>query len=111
MTNRRPERDRPGVVGWRRGSSYRRIQVTLVEGRGLSSRQTQYVVRDRGLGNLSTPKSVQKLDERGWETGRCRMAQVAAPILDSTTKHHVVIRRCLLYPPKADILQRGRHVS
>src|SRR5688572_3254081 len=31
------------------------------EGRGLSSRQTQQVVRDRRLGNLSTPKSVQKL--------------------------------------------------
>jgi hypothetical protein len=23
-------------------------------------------------------------DERGWETGRCRMAQVTAPVLDST---------------------------
>jgi hypothetical protein len=33
----------------------------LVEGRGLSSGQTQDVVRDRRLGNLSTPKSVQKL--------------------------------------------------
>jgi RNA-directed DNA polymerase len=32
-----------------------------VEGRGLSSKRTQYVVRDRGLGNLSTPESVQKL--------------------------------------------------
>src|SRR3979490_531596 len=32
-----------------------------VEGRGLSSRQTQQVARDRRLGNLSTPKSVQKL--------------------------------------------------
>ena len=32
-----------------------------VEGRGLSSRRTQQVVRDRRLGNLSTPKSVQKL--------------------------------------------------
>jgi RNA-directed DNA polymerase len=32
-----------------------------VEGRGLSSGQTQHVVRDRRLGNLSTPKSVQKL--------------------------------------------------
>ena len=32
-----------------------------MEGRGLSSRQTQQVVRDRRLGNLSTPKSVQKL--------------------------------------------------
>src|SRR5471030_1214042 len=33
----------------------------LVEGRGLSSRQTQYVVRTWRLGNLSTPKRVQKL--------------------------------------------------
>ena len=32
-----------------------------VEGRGLGSRQTQQVERDRRLGNLSTPKSVQKL--------------------------------------------------
>jgi hypothetical protein len=24
-------------------------------------------------------------DERGWETGRCRMAQATAPILDSTS--------------------------
>src|ERR1700752_2210739 len=30
------------------------------EGRGLSSRRTQQVVRDRRLGNLATPKSVQK---------------------------------------------------
>jgi hypothetical protein len=26
-------------------------------------------------------------DERGWETERCRMAQAAAPILDSTFSH------------------------
>src|SRR4029453_15652335 len=32
-----------------------------VEGRGLGSRQTQDVARDRRLGNLSTPISVQKL--------------------------------------------------
>ena len=25
-----------------------------------------------------------RFNERGWETGRCRMAQVTAPILDST---------------------------
>src|SRR5262244_3856408 len=31
------------------------------EGRGLSSRPTQHAVRDRRLGDLSTPKSVQKL--------------------------------------------------
>src|SRR5471030_2991423 len=33
----------------------------LVEGRGLSSRQTQYVVRTWRLGNLITPERVQKL--------------------------------------------------
>ena len=33
----------------------------LVEERGLSSRQTQYVVRTWRLGNLSTPIRVQKL--------------------------------------------------
>jgi len=32
-----------------------------VEGRGLGSRQTQDVGKDRRLGNLSTPKSVQRL--------------------------------------------------
>ena len=29
-------RDRPGRMGWRRGSQYRRSRVTPVEGRGLS---------------------------------------------------------------------------
>ena len=33
----------------------------LVEGRGLGSRRTQQVERDRRLGNLSTPITVQKL--------------------------------------------------
>jgi hypothetical protein len=27
-----------------------------------------------------------RFDERGWETGRCRMAQATAPILDSTQR-------------------------
>ena len=35
----------------------------LVEGRGLGSRQTQDVGKDRRLGNLSTPSSVQKLQK------------------------------------------------
>jgi RNA-directed DNA polymerase len=34
-----------------------------VEGRDLGSRQTQDVGKDRRLGNLSTPKSVQKLQK------------------------------------------------
>jgi RNA-directed DNA polymerase len=32
-----------------------------VEGRGLSSRQTQQVARERRLGNIATPESIQKL--------------------------------------------------
>src|SRR6202035_4616328 len=48
MTNWKPVRDRPGALGWRRGSQYRGSRVTLVEGRDLSSRQTQYVVKDLG---------------------------------------------------------------
>jgi RNA-directed DNA polymerase len=38
-----------------------RSWITLVEGRGLSLRPTQYVVRTWRLGNLSTPIRVQKL--------------------------------------------------
>src|SRR6266576_2316226 len=50
MTNRMPVRDRPGALGRRRGSQYRRSRVTPVEGRDLSSRRTQYVVRDLDIG-------------------------------------------------------------
>src|SRR6202035_2036800 len=46
MTNRTPARDRSGAMGWRRGSYYRGDRVIPVEGRDLSSRQTQQVVRD-----------------------------------------------------------------
>jgi hypothetical protein len=34
-----------------------------------------------------------RFDERGWETGRCRMAQATAPILDST---EAAVRKCPL---------------
>src|SRR6202043_3594645 len=61
MTNRRPVRDRPGALGWRRGSQYRGSRVTLVEGRDLSSRQTQYVVKDLEIGKPINSKTVQKL--------------------------------------------------
>src|SRR6202040_562247 len=50
MINRTPVRDGLGVLGWRRGSQYRRSRVTPGEGRGLSSRQTQDVVRDLEIG-------------------------------------------------------------
>src|ERR1700726_4823731 len=50
MTNRTLVRDRLGALGWRRGSEYRGNRVTPVEGRDLSSRQTQQVVRDLEIG-------------------------------------------------------------
>src|SRR5208282_565156 len=50
MTNRTPARDRPGALGWRRGSQYRGSRVMPVEGRDLSSRQTQEVVMDLEIG-------------------------------------------------------------
>src|SRR5215470_13421542 len=50
MTNRTPARDRPGALGWRRGSQYRGSRVMPGEGRGLSSRRTQHVVRDLEIG-------------------------------------------------------------
>ena len=50
MTNRMPARDRPGALGWRRGSQYRGSRVIPVEGRDLSSRLTQQVVRDLEIG-------------------------------------------------------------
>ena len=36
VINRQLARDRPGRVGWRRGSQYRGSRVVPVEGRGLS---------------------------------------------------------------------------
>src|ERR1700694_1808672 len=50
MTNRTPARDRAGALGWRRGSQYRGSRVTPGEGRDLSSRRTQQVVRDLEIG-------------------------------------------------------------
>ena len=41
---------RPGAPGWRRGSWHRRSRVMPVEGRDLSSRQTQQVMRDLEIG-------------------------------------------------------------
>src|SRR5262245_27523029 len=54
----------------------------------------------RAVGSLPVCRSVKpvgepdalighvRFDERGWETGRCRMAQAAAPILDSAIAAH-----------------------
>ena len=63
MTNRTLVRDRLGALGWRRGSEYRGNRVTPVEGRDLSSRQTQYVVKDLEIGQPINSASVQKLQK------------------------------------------------
>src|ERR1700719_842252 len=60
MINRTPARDRPGALGWRRGSQYRRSRVMPVEGRGLSSRQTQQAVRDREIGQPNNSETCSK---------------------------------------------------
>src|SRR5262245_44282382 len=42
-----------------------------------------------------------RFDERGWETGRCRMAEATAPILDSTIAT-LPQEFMSAMPPKAD---------
>jgi hypothetical protein len=61
MTNRTPVRDRPDALGWRRGSQYRGSRVIPVEGRDLSSRRTQHVVKDLEIGQPINSESGQQL--------------------------------------------------
>src|SRR6201987_2878717 len=60
MINRTPARDRPGALGWRRGPYYRLSRVRPGEGRGLRSRRTEDVVRDREIGQ---PSNSEKCSE------------------------------------------------
>src|SRR6516162_10738732 len=60
MINRTPVRDRPGALGWRRGSYYRGSRVMPGEGRGLGSRPTQDAVRDLEIGR---PSNSEKCSE------------------------------------------------
>jgi hypothetical protein len=41
-------------------------------------------LRTKPVGEPDAGNPHVRFDERGWETERCRMAQVTAPILDST---------------------------
>ena len=43
-----------------------------------------------------------RFDERGWETERCRMAQAAAPILDSTKADNPTAPAFVRFWTKAD---------
>ena len=61
----------------------RRIVTRRVEAaRGLVTLLVCLTVKPVGKPNAGNRHV--RFDERGWETGRCRMAQATAPILDST---------------------------
>src|SRR5262249_34042773 len=81
MINRMPARDRPGALGWRRGSQYRGSRVTPVEGRGLSSRRTQHVVRDLEIGQpINSEECSETADGVARESeGRSRLS-VLCPV-------------------------------
>src|SRR5271165_3824576 len=83
MTNRTLVRDRLGALGWRRGSEYRGNRVTPVEGRDLSSRQTQQVVRDLEIGQpinsaecLETADGVARASQRREVLSESRMREI-----------------------------------
>src|ERR1700730_18570586 len=63
MTNRKPVRDRLGALGWRGGSYYRGSRETPEEGKDLSSRQTQYVVKDLEIGKPSNSNKCSEAAE------------------------------------------------
>src|SRR5882762_3794575 len=89
MTNRTPARDRSGAVGWRRGSQYRGSRVTPVEGRDLSSRQTQQVVRDLEIGQPINSENCSETAEgvARESEGRSRLSLLRAVRQDQPRRH------------------------
>src|SRR6266705_431676 len=106
MTNRTPARDRPGALGWRRGSLYRGSRVMPVEGRDLSSRRTQYVVRDLEIGEpINSEECSETADGVACESeGRSRLS-LLCPVRQDQPRRHP--GSCLCPVP----LQQGRAVS
>src|ERR1700688_1743467 len=82
MTNRTPARDRSAALGWRRGSYYRGDRVMPVEGRDLSSRQTQQVVRDLEIGQPINSENCSEAAEGVARSGKG--ASVGGPPLPKT---------------------------
>src|SRR5262252_10459301 len=103
MTNRTPARDRLGTLGWRRGSQYRGSRVTLVEGRGLSSRRTQDVVRDLEIGQpINSEECSETADGVARESeGRSRLS-ILRPVRQDQPRRHPGARLCPVS------LQQGR---
>src|ERR1700730_1970438 len=89
MTNRTPARDRLAAMGWRRGSYYRRDRVTPVEGRDLSSRQTQQVVRDLEIGQPINSENCSETAEgvARESEGRIRLSLLRAVRQDQPRGH------------------------
>src|ERR1700738_1555648 len=103
MINGTPARDRPGALGWRRGSQYRRSRVMPVEGRGLSSRQTQQAVRDREIGQPNNSETCSKAADgvTRESEGRSRLSLLCPVRQDQPRRHPGA---CLCPVP----LQQGR---
>src|SRR5208283_572742 len=95
MINRTPVRDRPGALGWRRGSQYRRNRVTPGEGRDLSSRQTQDVARDLGIGQpINSAQRSETADGVARESeGRTRLP-LLGPLRQDQPRGHSGARLC-----------------
>src|SRR6202022_574294 len=89
MTNRKPVRDRLGALGSRRGSQYRGSRVTPVEGRDLSSRLTQQVVRDLEIGQPINSENCSETAEgvARESEGRSRLSLLRAVRQDQPGGH------------------------
>jgi hypothetical protein len=74
-----------------RESSYRKAEA----GREVSSPDIGSTVDAvclvvKPIGKPNAGNRHVRFDERGWETGRCPMAQATAPILDSTSSEELI---------------------
>src|SRR5271163_926685 len=89
MTNRTPARDWLGALGRRRGSWYRRSRVMPVEGRDLSSRRTQHVVRDLEIGQpINSEECSETADGVARESeGRSRLS-LLRPVRQDQPRGH-----------------------
>src|SRR5215470_8987317 len=103
MTNRTPARDRPGALGRRRGSQYRGSRVMPGEGRDLSSRRTQDVVKDLEIGQpINSEECSETAEGVARESeGRSRLS-LLRPLRQDQPRRH--LGPCLCPVP----LQQGR---
>src|ERR1019366_8226737 len=94
---------RSDALGWRRGSQYRGSRVTPVEGRDLSSKQTQQVVRDLEIGQPINSENCSETAEgvARESEGRSRLSLLRAVRQDQPRGHSDL---CVCPVP----LQQGR---